>query len=287
MELKEIRLRDPFILPYSNEYYMYGSRSETSDEKKTQLGCDVYKSRDLKQWSDAKRVVGQEKNGEGEDVFWAPEIHIYQDKFYMFVTLKKANKCRGTYIFVSDTPDGEFQPHSIGSITPSDWECLDGTLYMENDIPYMVFCHEWLQVHDGEICAVELSQDLKRAVGEPKLLFKGSDVNWVRDMKAGDYITDGCFLFKEDGILYMLWSSFDSNGYVQALAYSKSGDLFGEWKHNHELLYDKDGGHGMLFNDFKNNRRCVLHTQNCSEVSIPAIYDFVKKDICEYELKQI
>ena len=35
----------------------------------------------------------------------------------------------------------------------------------------MVFCHEWLQVFDGQIAAVPLSDDLGEAIGEPEILF--------------------------------------------------------------------------------------------------------------------
>lgn len=29
----------------------------------------------------------------------------------------------------------------------------------------MVFCHEWLQVGDGQICAIPMSDDLGEAIG--------------------------------------------------------------------------------------------------------------------------
>ena len=61
-----------------------------------------------------------------------------------------------------------FVPLSDGPVTPADWECLDGTLYVAaNGTPYLVFCHEWLQVKDGEMCAMPLTPDLTAAAGEP------------------------------------------------------------------------------------------------------------------------
>ena len=59
MKLSEINIRDPFILPFDNKYYMYGSRVGV------QTGFDVYESADLKDWSDAKSVF------EITDDFWA------------------------------------------------------------------------------------------------------------------------------------------------------------------------------------------------------------------------
>ena len=49
-----------------------------------------------------------------------------------------------------------------------DGESLDGTLYVDRSgKPWMVFCHEWLQVGDGQICAIPMSDDLGEAIGDP------------------------------------------------------------------------------------------------------------------------
>ena len=42
----------------------------------------------------------------------------------------------------------------------------------------MVFCHEWLQVGDGQICAIPMSDDLGEAIGDPVILFRASDGKW-------------------------------------------------------------------------------------------------------------
>ena len=73
----------------------------------------------------------------------------------------------------------------------------DGTLYVEDGVPYMIFCHEWSQVTDGEICIVRLSDDLKRTVGEPKILFKASQPIWASSKINGGFITDGPFLYSK------------------------------------------------------------------------------------------
>ena len=44
---------------------------------------------------------------------------------------------------------GPFELHSDGVVTPHEWCCLDGSLYVDDDgTPWMVFCHEWQQVGD-------------------------------------------------------------------------------------------------------------------------------------------
>jgi arabinan endo-1,5-alpha-L-arabinosidase len=45
----------------------------------------------------------------------------------------------------------------------------------------MVFCKEWLQVSDGQMCAVSMKEDLTAAVGEPVILFRASQAAWKSD----------------------------------------------------------------------------------------------------------
>ncbi len=74
---------------------------------------------------------------------------------------------------------GPFIPISDKPITPNDWECLDGTLLIENGIPYIIFSHEWAQVYDGQICVMPLSEDLKTPLDKPTILFRASEAPWT------------------------------------------------------------------------------------------------------------
>lgn len=259
MKLNEINIRDPFVLPYNGKYYMYGSRVAV------QTGFDVYISEDLVEWSEPKSLFEKNDDFWGICDFWAPEVHIYNGKFYMFASFKAPNAQRGTAILVCDTPDGEFKVHNR-RVTPEEWECLDGTLYVEDGVPYMVFCHEWIQVHNGEVCAVKMSKDLKETIGEPRLLWKAADAKWISavgDKDSGNYVTDGPFLYKtHNGGLRSLWSSFSNGEYVLATATSANGSINGEWKIDDDLIYEKDGGHGMIFETFDGDKMIAMHIPN-------------------------
>ena len=138
-----------------------------------------------------------------------------------------------------------------------------------------MFCHEWVQVSDGEIWGMELSDDLTHAVGEPFLLFCASQAkSWLRPVDdAGNYVTDGPFVWEENGELVMIWSSFGEKGYVQAVARSKNGDIHGPWTHDDQLLMEQDGGHGMVFRDLSGKRRLVLHAPNRTPLERPVFLD--------------
>lgn len=174
---------------------------------------------------------------------------------------------------------GPFLLHSDGPVTPDDWECLDGTLYVDEEgTPYMIFCHEWLQVKDGEMCAVKLSDDLKTAVGEPILLFHASDPVWA-DKTQDRFVTDGPFIYRtEKGSSVMIWSSFCDGEYCEALAYSESGTVMGPWVHDERLLFEKDGGHGMIFTDLNGLLKLVLHQPNKALEERPHFFDIEERE---------
>ena len=264
LKREEIRIRDPFIYTDTENccYYMYGTTALEAGSGNAKNTFSVYRSLDLENFEEPKTVVdGSKVKLWADKDFWAPEVHKYKGKYYLFGSCRTEGKCRGTHIFVCDTPDGEFLPLTEYPITPIDWYCLDGTLWVENDIPYIVFCHEWTQVKNGEICALQLSEDLTHSVGEPFLLFHASDNPEVSEFGRGTgrYVTDGPFLYKENGKLNMIWSSFCSGKYQVLLAQSNS--IKDKWEHK-ECQFDFDGGHAMLFNRLDGVRMISLHRPN-------------------------
>ncbi len=274
MKLTEINIRDPFILTHEGKYYMYGTRAihTWTQETKDGYGFDVYESCDLENWDGPKSIFENYEDFWGQYQFWAPEVHKYNGRFYLLATFKSDDKCRGTAILSCDTPNGEFKEHSCGAVTPSDWDCLDGTLYVENGTPYMVFCHEWCQIRDGEICAVELSKDLKHPQGQPFTMLKASDAKaWVLPVDEGCYVTDGPFMMNVDGELICLWSSFGKDGYLEAIARSSNGRMDGEWTIDDRLLFEKDGGHGMIFTDLYGGMNFTYHSPNETPFERPCI----------------
>ena len=262
LKREDIRIRDPFIYTDRENgcYYMYGTTACKEGSLSTEPTLTVYKTEDLEHFSEGKVIFSGEEIG-----FWAyrdylaPEMHKYNGKYYLFVSFKSEKRHRATQILVCDTPDGRFQPVSKEPITPPDWECLDGTLWVENGVPYMVFCHEWVQVVDGEIWAVPLKEDLSAPAGEPFFLFRASENPNVSAGKRGQRVTDGPFLFREEGKLKMIWSSFYEGRYLVLEAESDS--IHGKWEHKGSR-YDFDGGHAMLFETLDGTRMISLHSPN-------------------------
>lgn len=247
MNCNQINIRDPFVLFDNGVYYMYGTRAENFGCKTA--GFDVYTSSDLSAWSNPKECFNSEKFGMNREVNWAPEVHKYNGAYYMLATFTMENGRRGTYSLKAESPLGPFEPCSKTALTPSEWECLDGTLYIsEDNTPYLIFCHEHTQIIDGTICYAKLNSDLTETTGEVVTLFSASSPYWADKKEPGEhYITDGPFMYRSrTGALFMLWSTFINHKYAECLVKFKDGKLGTNFEHLPPLITD-DGGHGMLF----------------------------------------
>ena len=276
MTLNDIYIRDPYILPYNGTYYMYG---KTLLQQK---GFCVYQSTDLVHWSEPQTVFTPPADFWADRDFWAPEVHVFGGAFYLFASFKAEGKCRATQIFKAASPCGPFVPLTKEGITPKDWECLDGTLYVDKKgKPHIVFCHEWAQIGDGTVCEMELSDDLTTAVSEPHLLWKASDHAAVVDLRADSTtkVTDGPFLVRaENGELLCIWSSFGKNGYMELVARSDNGDIDGHWRIDDEPLSAQHGGHGMIFRAFDGKDRFVMHCPNDHPRERAVLFELVQQD---------
>lgn len=246
MRADQINIRDPFVLCENGKYYMYGTRA--ADFGKKTGGFDVYVSQNLKEWSSPAVCFDSPRFGLNREVNWAPEVHRFNGKYYMFASFTRKNELRGTYALAAQSPLGPFYPHSEGALTPEGWECIDGTFYCENGDPYLVFCHEHTQAVDGEICYMPLSADLKESAGEAKLIFTASSPEWADKKAPGEhYVTDGPFMYRtKSGALLMIWSTFIDHKYAQCVARSENDSIKGRFAHLPPLITD-DGGHGMIF----------------------------------------
>ncbi|MDR2053592.1 MAG: glycoside hydrolase family 43 protein [Treponema sp.] len=296
MRISDIQIRDPFVVREDGRYYLFGSTDKNIWEGKG-IGFDVYASvtgtgpEALTDFEGPFPAFRPPEDFWSETNFWAPEVHRYRGSCYMFATFKtREGGRRGTGILKSESGiKGPYAPWGLdaggapGPVTPADWECLDGTFFVEEETPYMVFCREWRQVGDGQICAMPLTRDLRQASAAPRLLFRASEAPWAYELRGrppGSYVTDGPFLHRtEDGALLMLWSSFDKDGnYCTGMAQSQDGTLTGPWTQSDSPLYNADGGHGMIFRGEKRTLYLAIHRPNKTPFERPIFVELIEKD---------
>lgn len=272
----ELRARDACIWPdpSTQTYVMYFSSGQRGPHRRPAVVA--YTSKDLEQWTGPHVVFEIPEGFWANRGIWAPEMHVYRGKYYLFLTFDSSHKFpeqwrnwlprvkRGSQILVADSPLGPFEPFANRPHTPEDMMTLDGTLWVEDGVPWMVYCHEWVQIKDGTVEMIQLKDDLSATVGEPIHLFHGSDAPWsIKSPQYGCHVTDGPWLYRtKGGKLLMLWSSGGPDGYAVGIAESESGRLAGPWKQRAEPLFRDDGGHPMLFRRFDGQLMLALHQPN-------------------------
>ena len=274
--LPQMQLHDPFIVAdqASKTYYLF-TRNEAAMTGERRLGTMVYTSKDLKHWSRPRVVFTLPAGIWAKAGAWAPEVHRWKDKWYLFTTFhdeaatlpptgNRKPYRRGTILAVADKVDGPYRVVRNGEpVAPKELMTLDGTLHVDAaGKPWLVYAHEWLQTTVGTIEAIPLNQDLS-AAGEPRVLVRANEAGWARGQRqpVGDtvWVTDGPEFYRTaKGTLVMLWSSYGERGYVQGIARSKSGKLEGPWEQLDPLVR-RDSGHGMLFRAFDGRLMMVLH----------------------------
>jgi beta-xylosidase len=276
VRLADVQMRDASVLAdaTSRTYYIVASARGAA--------VRAYTSKDLVDWQGPHTIFQTPPGLWGSDVnirgIWAPELHAYGGKYYLFLTFDSDKQLpeqwtswinwlprvrRGSQVLVGDSPLGPFRPFAGEPTLPQSMMTLDGTLWVEDGVPYMVFAHEWVQITIGTVEYVQLKDDLSEAVAEPKRLFDAQDAPWALKQREGCYVTDAPYLRKsKSGKLFMIWSSFSKSGYTTGVAVSDSGKLVGPWVQRPEPVYSDDGGHAMLFETFDGKLMMVLHSPN-------------------------
>ena len=170
---EEMSMSDPFILadPMTRMYYMTGS------------GGSMWRSEDLKMWEGPFSVAQHDPNSwMGErPAIWAAELHFYKGKYYYFATFTNRDiivdvvpdryevQRRASHVLMAESVMGPYTPMNDEIYLPENWSTLDGTLWIEDGTPYMVFCHEWMQTghrHDGHDRAGARPEPVGRGAGD-------------------------------------------------------------------------------------------------------------------------
>jgi hypothetical protein len=315
LTMPQMTLHDPYILPdaTSHTYFLYTANSKGMSGSSAH-GIMAYQSKDLIHWSTPTVVYTVPTSSTAwnlDQAPWAPEVHLYNGKYYLFTTLHNpsditdpaqtgedstrwiATYRRASILAVSDTPVGPFVDMNVAApLTDPKFDTLDGTLWVDpTGKPYLVFANEWLQKLDGTMDALPLSQDLSKATGAPIFLWKSSDAPWYQDPSYGGiytsvtddkqlsakqltgYVTDGPEMYTTpNGSIVSLWTTYRDDTYTETQAISRTGNINGPWEQLPALIWG-DKGHGMVFTDFSGAMHMVMHNHMSSGTPRGEIYD--------------
>lgn len=280
MNVNDLRVRDPFLFLENGTYYLVGTTGNDCWEGGSDL--TLYSSRDLTEFERVRTMVGKDTL-KGYKQVWAPELHRFRGRYYLIVSLFREDKGRGSMILVSPSLDEDFVPLTGEYVTPLGWWCLDATLFVWKDKPYLIFSNEWINTvkkdGDGSLFVAELREDLTALVSEPKKIVSGKGCGFASECTYSDgvkgYIAEGPFAVEENGKIALYWSTIAKDGYC--VAKSVAEDIFGEYRFE-KMVFSGDGGHAMVFDDLTGERKITFHQPNASPYERMKVFGLEKNE---------
>lgn len=207
----EYSTADPMILKHGDTYYLYYTGGTT---------LTVRSSTDLKNWENKKTIFQLSQTTWGVDRCWAPEVHEYNGKFYLFFCGRDANQIFHGGIAVCDTPDGTFEPISDEPILNFPYSVIDLSFFVDDDGRTYIYYSKDCSTNKingkgvSQSYGVEVSNDLKTLLCEPVLISTPTEA-W--ETKSGSTIwNEGPVVFKQNGTYYLLYSA----NYYQSADYA-------------------------------------------------------------------
>ncbi len=201
IEEKSSKSRDPYVLYYNNSYYYCFSR----DDK---IYLSVSKELDL--LYKAKEIVAY-KNEAGLKNLWAPELHIIDNKCYIYVACDdENNENHRMYVLYnnSDDPLLEYENNGIISDVSNKW-AIDGTILNYKNELYFVWSGCDGDIHfKQEIFIAKMNNPFE--IGSKKVLLSTPEYDWEKC--GGDgvnlaFVNEGPAIIRVSGKTYIIYSA--------------------------------------------------------------------------------
>ncbi len=235
----QLMLADPYILEDDGWYYIYGTHAAD--------GIVVYRSKDMKSWSD---LCGNAKGGLalhkddvwGDKWFWAPEVYRVGDKYLMTYSCEE-HICYAE----SDSPCGPFVQKEQKPYLEE--KGIDSSIFVDDDGKAYMF---WVRFTGGNVIWVaEMSNDLHSVKLETaQKLIAVEDGTWEHRMGR---VAEGPMVIKHKGKYYLTFSCNDYRSQDYAVGFAVADNPMGPYvryrnnpiMHRHEG-YVGTGHHALL-----------------------------------------
>ena len=218
--LTDVFTADPAPLVDGDTVYLYTTHDEAPPRQWLVMNDWLcYSSKDMVNWKAHGPVASKDTFEWGTHDAWAAQAIKKDGKYWLYVTLCGKNQYSGRAIgvAVSDKPEGPFKdaigkPLVWDSMTPGPvgWDDMDPTIFIDDDgTPWLAWGHTMLYV-------AKLKPNMTELDGE------------IRMMRLPNY-TEGPWLFKRNGVYYMIYVSHILNGFNEMASYATATSMEGPW----------------------------------------------------------
>ncbi|MCI5717120.1 MAG: glycoside hydrolase family 43 protein [Alistipes sp.] len=212
----QLLLADPFILENDGWYYIYGTHADD--------GIVVYRSRDMRHWSDrcgnARNALALHKDDVwGDRFFWAPEVYKLGEGRYLMTYSAEEHICYAE----SDSPCGPFVQREQRPYL--DEKGIDSSIFFDDDgTPYMF----WVRFTAGNVIWVaEMTHDLHEVRLETaRRLIDARDGTWERVQAR---VAEGPMVVKHKGKYYLTYSCNDYQSKDYAVGVAVADNVMGPY----------------------------------------------------------
>ena len=267
----QLLLADPFILEAEGWYYIYGTHAAD--------GIVVYRSKDLKSWSDrcgkAKNKLALHKDDVwGDKMYWAPEVYKVGDRYLMTYSCQE-HICYAE----SDSPMGPFVQREHSPYLPQE-KGIDSSIFIDDDGKAYMF---WVRFTNGNaIWVAQMSDDLHHVKLETaRHLLDAKEGTWEHLLGR---VVDGPMVIKLDGKYYLTYSGNDFRSQDYAVGYAVADEPMGPYKRyegnpilhrhmgyygtGHHALFKKGRGYYMVYHAHNSGQRVQTRQTLIAPLSI-------------------
>lgn len=198
--------RDPYVINYNNMYY----RCFTEDAQSVSVACaDTIENLST---AESKKVYIPEENKEYSKELWAPELHIIDNKCYIYVACDDGDNYNHRMYVLENNSSDPMEPYEMhGKISDeSDKWAIDGTV-MEYGEKYYFIWSGW--EGDTNICQNLYIAEMKNPfeLKSERVMISTPEYDWEKLGSTGKegspYINEGPFAFTCDNKLYLTYSA--------------------------------------------------------------------------------
>ncbi|MGW0788593.1 family 43 glycosylhydrolase [Streptomyces sp. NPDC002911] len=234
---------DPDVAVYGDRFWIYPTTSRSYSE---QTFMDAFSSTDMVNWTKHSKVLDIADVSWAKYALWAPAPVFRDGKYYLYFAandIQTNSEHGGIGVAVADRPEGPYKD-AIGGPLISQFhngaQPIDQDVFIDDDGQAYMYYGGW-----GHANVVKLNPDMTS-------LGTFSDGSTYKEITPENY-TEGSFMFKRDGMYYMMWSEGGWTGPNYSVSYAMSNSPTGPFQKIDKVLAQdpavaRGSGHNSVLN---------------------------------------